>query len=108
MKLYDGFSLAIDSTVLPPARDKEAKNCLAASQETWVRMVSSSDTALKTFSSTNDIKDIPEQDEIYKFDVEANKRLNRERVSSHGQMNELLSPSVLASDWTLTSPLLQV
>ncbi|KAH9036863.1 JAB1/Mov34/MPN/PAD-1 ubiquitin protease-domain-containing protein, partial [Lactarius pseudohatsudake] len=42
-------------------------------------MPSSSDTALKTFSLTNDIKDIPPQDEIYKFDVEANKRLNREQ-----------------------------
>ena len=42
-------------------------------------MASSSDTALKTFSLTNDIKDIPPQDEIYKFDVEANKRLIREQ-----------------------------
>ena len=43
------------------------------------RMASSSDTALKTFSLTNDIKDIPPQDEIYRFDVEANKRLIREQ-----------------------------
>ncbi|KAF8273725.1 JAB1/Mov34/MPN/PAD-1 ubiquitin protease-domain-containing protein [Lactarius quietus] len=32
-----------------------------------------------TFSLTNDIKDIPPQDEIYKFDVDANKRLIREQ-----------------------------
>src|SRR6266702_9006436 len=37
---------------------------------------SSSDTALKT---TNDIKDIPPQDEIYQFYVEANKRPNPEQ-----------------------------
>ncbi|KAI0264646.1 Mov34-domain-containing protein [Gloeopeniophorella convolvens] len=42
-------------------------------------MASSSDTALRSFSLTNDIKDISPQDEIYKFDVEANKRLNREQ-----------------------------
>ena len=46
---------------------------------TLARMASSSDTALQTFSLTNDIKDIPPQDEIYKFDVEANKRLIREQ-----------------------------
>lgn len=52
---------------------------LATSEETRVRMASSSDTALKTFSLTNDVKDIPPQDEIYKYDVEANKRLIREQ-----------------------------
>ncbi|KAI0065232.1 Mov34-domain-containing protein [Artomyces pyxidatus] len=41
-------------------------------------MASSSDTALRTFSLVNDILDVSPQDEIYKFDVEANKRLNRE------------------------------
>ncbi|KAI0293953.1 Mov34-domain-containing protein [Russula brevipes] len=41
-------------------------------------MASSSDTALKTFSLTNDVREIPPQDEIYKFDVEANRRLIRE------------------------------
>lgn len=57
---------------------KEAKG-LSLLATTWVRMASSSDTALKTFSLTNDIKDIPPQDEIYKFDVDANKRLIREQ-----------------------------
>ncbi|KAI0249754.1 Mov34-domain-containing protein [Lactifluus subvellereus] len=42
-------------------------------------MASSSDTALKTFSLTNDIREIAPQDEIYKFDVDANRRLNREQ-----------------------------
>jgi COP9 signalosome complex subunit 5 len=42
-------------------------------------MASSSDTALKTFSLTNDIIEISPQDEIYKYDVEANKRLIREQ-----------------------------
>jgi COP9 signalosome complex subunit 5 len=42
-------------------------------------MASSSDTALKTFSLTNDIKEISPQDQIYKYDAEANKRLIREQ-----------------------------
>jgi COP9 signalosome complex subunit 5 len=42
-------------------------------------MASSSDTALKTFSLTNDILEISPQDEIYKYDVEANRRLIREQ-----------------------------
>ncbi len=43
------------------------------------RMASSSDTALKSFALTNDIREISPQDEIYKFDVEANRRLIREQ-----------------------------
>ncbi|KAH9962171.1 JAB1/Mov34/MPN/PAD-1 ubiquitin protease-domain-containing protein [Russula dissimulans] len=46
-------------------------------------MASSSDTALKTFSLTNDIKEISPQDEIYKFDVDANRRLIREQPWAH-------------------------
>jgi len=42
-------------------------------------MASSSDHALKTFSLANDIKEIHPQDEIYKYDPEANKRLIREQ-----------------------------
>jgi hypothetical protein len=42
-------------------------------------MASSSDTALKTFALTNDIKEISPQDEIYKYDAEANRRLIREQ-----------------------------
>jgi COP9 signalosome complex subunit 5 len=42
-------------------------------------MASSSDTALKTFSLRNDIKEISPQDEIYKYDAEANRRLMREQ-----------------------------
>jgi COP9 signalosome complex subunit 5 len=42
-------------------------------------MASSSDTALKTFSLANDIIEIPPQDEIYRYDPEANKRLMREQ-----------------------------
>jgi COP9 signalosome complex subunit 5 len=34
--------------------------------------------ALKSFSLTNKILDISPQDEIYHFDAEANKKLNRE------------------------------
>ena len=37
-----------------------------------------SGTALKTFSLTNDIKEISPQDEIFKLDVDANKRLLRD------------------------------
>jgi COP9 signalosome complex subunit 5 len=42
-------------------------------------MASSSDTALKSFALTNDVIEISPQDEIYKFDVEANRRLIREQ-----------------------------
>lgn len=41
-------------------------------------MSSSSRTALQTFSLTNEILEVSQQDEIYRFDVEANKRINRE------------------------------
>ena len=41
-------------------------------------IIMSSRTAFKTFSLTNDISNVSQQDEIYKFDVEANKRINRE------------------------------
>ncbi|KAI0727448.1 Mov34-domain-containing protein [Fomitopsis betulina] len=41
-------------------------------------MASSSNTALKTFSLTNDIVDVSPQDEIYRFDQEANRRLLNE------------------------------
>jgi hypothetical protein len=37
-----------------------------------------SSTAFKTFSLANDIFEVSPQDEIYAFDVEANKRINRE------------------------------
>jgi COP9 signalosome complex subunit 5 len=37
-----------------------------------------SSTAFKTFSLVNDIFEVSPQDEIYAFDVEANKRINRE------------------------------
>ncbi|KIP09733.1 hypothetical protein PHLGIDRAFT_18515 [Phlebiopsis gigantea 11061_1 CR5-6] len=39
----------------------------------------SSSTAYKTFSLTNDVREISAQDEIFRFDPEANKRLNREQ-----------------------------
>ncbi|KAF8157102.1 JAB1/Mov34/MPN/PAD-1 ubiquitin protease-domain-containing protein [Crassisporium funariophilum] len=38
----------------------------------------SRNTALQTFSLTNNILEVPPQDEIYRFDVEANKQINRE------------------------------
>ena len=38
----------------------------------------SSSSALKTFSLTNDVKELSPLDEIFKFDVEANKRLLRD------------------------------
>lgn len=41
-------------------------------------MASSSNTAFKTFSLANDILDVSPQDEIYRFDPEANRRLLRE------------------------------
>jgi len=34
--------------------------------------------ALKSFSLTNNIFEVSPQDEIYRFDAEANKKLNRE------------------------------
>ncbi|KAI0311639.1 JAB1/Mov34/MPN/PAD-1 ubiquitin protease-domain-containing protein [Amylostereum chailletii] len=40
--------------------------------------MASSATALQTFSLENNIHEVSPQDEIYKFDVEANKALNRE------------------------------
>jgi COP9 signalosome complex subunit 5 len=39
----------------------------------------SSSTALKTFSLTNDIIEISPQDEIYRFDAAADKRINNEQ-----------------------------
>lgn len=41
-------------------------------------MTSSSDTALKTFSLTNDVLEVSPQDEIYRYDKEENTRINRE------------------------------
>lgn len=38
----------------------------------------SKDVALKSFNLANSVLDISPQDEIYHFDVEANKRINRE------------------------------
>jgi COP9 signalosome complex subunit 5 len=38
----------------------------------------SSNTAFKTFSLANDILTIPPEDEIFKFDADANRKLNRE------------------------------
>jgi COP9 signalosome complex subunit 5 len=38
----------------------------------------SSSTALQSFSLANDIFTLSPQDEIYRFDVEANKRINRD------------------------------
>ncbi len=61
------------------ARDKATSLANTNLDSVRFAMASSSDTALKTFSLTNDIKDIPPQDEIYKFDVEANRRLIREQ-----------------------------
>ncbi|KAF9815784.1 hypothetical protein IEO21_04368 [Rhodonia placenta] len=42
-------------------------------------MASSSSTAFKTFSLTNDVVEVSPQDEIYRFDPEANRTLNREQ-----------------------------
>uniref|UniRef100_A0A8H8CFE3 COP9 signalosome complex subunit 5 n=1 Tax=Psilocybe cubensis TaxID=181762 RepID=A0A8H8CFE3_PSICU len=39
----------------------------------------SSSTALKTFSLTNEILEVSPQDEIYRFDVEADKKINNEQ-----------------------------
>lgn len=41
-------------------------------------MASSSNTAFQTFNLANDIYELSPQDEIFKFDVEANRALNRE------------------------------
>ncbi|KAF8801678.1 Mov34-domain-containing protein [Phlegmacium glaucopus] len=38
----------------------------------------SKSTALQTFSLTNNILEVPPQDEIYRFDVEANRKFNQE------------------------------
>ena len=40
--------------------------------------MASSNIALKTFSLANDIQEISPQDQIYAFDVEADKQINRE------------------------------
>ena len=39
----------------------------------------SSNTAFRTFSLANDVLEISPQDEIFRFDPEANRRLNREQ-----------------------------
>jgi COP9 signalosome complex subunit 5 len=41
-------------------------------------MASSSNTALKSFSLANDVLTVSPQDEIYKFDVEQNKKINKD------------------------------
>jgi len=38
----------------------------------------SSGIALKSFSLTNNILEVSPQDEIFRYDVEANKQINRE------------------------------
>lgn len=38
----------------------------------------SSKVALKSFSLNNNILEVSPQDEIFRFDVEANKKINRE------------------------------
>lgn len=40
---------------------------------------SSSGIALKTFSLENDIKELSAQDEIFRYDIAENKRINNER-----------------------------
>jgi hypothetical protein len=44
----------------------------------WLSCPMSSNIALKSFSLNNNIRDISPQDEIFRFDVEANKKINRE------------------------------
>jgi len=39
----------------------------------------SGDIAFKNFSLTNDILEVPPQDEIYRYDVKANKQINDEQ-----------------------------
>lgn len=41
-------------------------------------MASSSNIAFQSFNLANDVYELSPQDEIFKFDVEANKALNRE------------------------------
>jgi COP9 signalosome complex subunit 5 len=41
-------------------------------------MASGSGTALKSFSLANNILQVAPQDEIYRFDAEANRAINRE------------------------------
>ena len=41
-------------------------------------MASSSNTALKSFSLANDVLTVSPQDGIYKFDVELNKKINKD------------------------------
>ena len=38
----------------------------------------SKSTALQTFSLTNNILEVPPQDEIYRFDADANRKFNQE------------------------------
>ncbi len=73
--MFDGFSPVIDNLIseLTQVRRHVTRGWrgkwLVARCETS-NMASSSDTALKTFSLTNDIKQISPQDEIYKYDPE--------------------------------------
>jgi hypothetical protein len=51
-----------------------------------------SSTAFKSFSLANDIFEVSPQDEIYAFDVEANKRINREAPWDKEYVSDHISP----------------
>lgn len=60
-------------------------------------LMASSSTAFKTFSLTNDILEVSPQDEIFKYDPEADKRLAREQPWSRECVRVRLR-GVLGSD----------
>ena len=67
----------------------------------------SSSTALKTFSLTNEILEVSPQDEIYRFDVEANKKINRDALWTKESANLLFTPAPSLMQ-LLQPPLLQI
>ena len=64
----------------------------------------SSSTALKTFSLTNEILEVSPQDQIYRFDVEENKKINREAPWTKESAKPPLCTRVI-SDAALAAPI---
>jgi COP9 signalosome complex subunit 5 len=63
-------------------------------------MASGSGTALKSFSLANNILEVSPQDEIYRFDVEANKKINDESPWSKEWAASPLLTRLLLTDST--------
>jgi COP9 signalosome complex subunit 5 len=59
--------------------------------------MSSSSTALKTFSLENDVLDVSANDEIYRFDAAENRRINREEPWKKEYGSRAVFVSILTS-----------